>query len=80
MEYLEHEDIAEIAFRPLWWQKQGLMQTASGYGRKLTSSKMVRLAKHDSKRWRRVYVTCYGNADTAWVTVGGKRYIVPDTL
>jgi hypothetical protein len=61
---------AEVPIKeyPLWWQKQGLSQTASGYGRKLTSSKMVFWAG----RWRRVYVCCYSNAGTAYIMQGGK--------
>lgn len=59
--------------RPLWWHNQGLSQTASGYGRKLTSSRCVKTA--DGKV-RRVYVTCYSNSGTAWVTIKGEQWIV----
>ena len=62
----------EFREEPLWWHKRGLSQTRSGYGAKLTSS---RKAFVDGK-WRRVYVTCYGNAGTAWVLVNGERVIV----
>lgn len=54
----------------LWWQKKGLSQTASGYGRKLTSSIIV---KTDiDNRWRRVYVTCFSNTGSFFVMVKGK--------
>ena len=53
---------------PLWFHKQGLMQTATGYGRKLTSSKMV----YWEGRWRRVYVCCYSNSGTAYILRNGK--------
>jgi len=56
----------EVKDVPLWWHKQGLQQTASGYGGKLASSKMVKLGN----RWRRIYVACYGNSGTAYVTKG----------
>ena len=57
---------------PLPWQVLGLSETATGYGARLTSSRKVFLAG----RWRRVYITCYSNIGTAWVTVKGQRVIV----
>lgn len=53
---------------PLWFHKRGLMETATGYGRKLTSSKMV----FWEGRWRRVYVCCYSNSGTAYILSKGK--------
>ena len=61
--------------RPLWWHKQGLQQTASGYGKKLTTSTCVKLA--DGKL-RRVYVTCYSNAGSAWINLKGERVFLHD--
>lgn len=61
--------------RPLWWHKAGLSQTTDGYGGKLTSSLVVRLA---DGRVRRVYITCWSNSGTAWVILGGKQLIVRD--
>lgn len=60
---------------PLPWQERGLTQTASGYGKKLTSSRMVRL---EDGRVRRVYVTCYSNIGTAWIVLDGLKRIVRD--
>ena len=60
-------------YRPLEWQRQGLQQTASGYGRKLTSRYCVRLA---DRRLRRVYVSQFSNAGTAWITLDGARRII----
>lgn len=62
--------------KPLWWHLRGLSQTASGYGRKLTSSRCVLLP--GEKRPRRIYVTCFSNCGTAWVTVKGLEYVVRD--
>jgi hypothetical protein len=59
--------------KPLWWHEKGLQQTASGYGGKLTSRRVAKLA---DGRERRVYVTCYGNNGTAWITIDGKQYVV----
>jgi hypothetical protein len=60
----------EKLYRPLWWHKHGLQQTASGYGCKLTSSTCIKLA---DGRIRRVYVTCYSNVGSAWIILGNER-------
>jgi hypothetical protein len=59
--------------RPLAWQVRGLQQTATGYGSRLTSSRVVRLS---DGRARRIYVTQYSNVGTAWINVGGLLYVV----
>lgn len=47
-------------------------RTASGYGSKIPTSVSVFFRN----RWRRVYVTCYGNAGSTWITVdGARRYV-----
>lgn len=47
-------------------------RTASGYGAKIPTSVSVFF----QNRWRRVYVTTYGNAGSAWITVdGARRYV-----
>ena len=48
---------------PLWWQKQGLSFTTTGYGRRIPTSTMVRV----NGKWRRVYVCQYSNAGTAYI-------------
>ncbi len=63
----------EIFDKPLWFHEQGLSQTASGYGKALTSSRMVRLP---NGREYRVYVTCYSNSGTSWIKMKGEQYIV----
>lgn len=60
---------------PLNWQKQGLQQTASGYGKKLTSSYCIKL---DDGRVRRIYITQYSNAGSAWVILNGTKYFLRD--
>lgn len=62
----------ELEDAPLWWHQHGLQQTQSGYGSKLTSSKVCKVAGVK----RRVYVTQYSNAGTAWIVLGGKRIII----
>lgn len=58
----------------LWWQKMGLSYTATGYGSKIPTSKMVRLP--GCHRWRRVYCTIYSNVGTCWIVVDGERVVV----
>lgn len=57
--YTEPADLVE---RPLWYHKRGLSQTASGYGAKLATSRMI----HFAGRLYRIYITIYSNARTAW--------------
>jgi hypothetical protein len=71
VKYLEQSYSLEE--RPLWWHERGLLQTASGYGKKLTSARVARLS---DGRVRRVYVTQYSNAGTAWIILDGERHIV----
>lgn len=59
--------------KPLPWQLAGRMQTATGYGARLTSSKIA--ITPDGRR-RRVYVTQYANAGTAWILLNGKKHIL----
>ena len=66
------EDL-ESKVKPLWWQEQGLSYTATGYGRKIPTDKMVKLP--DSNRWRRVYCCIMSNIGTCYVTAG-KDWIV----
>lgn len=67
MEYLPTP--YEVIDRPLWWHLQGLQQTASGYGSKLTTSRMIRTP---DGRLRRVYCVCWSNSGSCYVLVKGK--------
>lgn len=67
------EDL-ETKEAPLWWHLAGLSYTASGYGRKIPTARMVRLP--GSRRWRRVYCCIYSNAGTCYVTAPGGAWIV----
>ena len=49
--------------KPLEWQKRGLMFTASGYGSRIPTSRMVLF----NGKWRRVYVRIYSNCGTAYI-------------
>lgn len=61
-----HEDLIDA---PLWWHNQGLQQTASGYGRKLTTHWKIRFNGRDY----RVYATCISNAASHWFTANGRK-------
>jgi hypothetical protein len=60
----------EVKYSSLWWQDEGLQETVSGYGKKLTSPYKV----HFLGRWRRVYYTCFSNTATHYVIVKGEKY------
>lgn len=57
----------------LKWQELGLSFTASGYGRRIPTSRMIRLGG----RWRRVCCCIFSNAGTCYVEQGqAKNWIV----
>lgn len=51
---------------PLWWHKQGLTYTRTGYGARIPTEWMVRF----NGRWRRVYCAIFSNSGTLYI---GKR-------
>jgi len=65
----------EVIDKPLWWQERGLQYTATGYGSKIPSSKMLRI----NKRLYRVYVVICSNAGSAYIIRNGKRLYLHDT-
>jgi len=62
---LEVETIGVVPakYAPLWWHTAGKSQTASGYGRRLTTAHMVLV----NGRWRRVYCCCFSNSGTCYI-------------
>lgn len=58
----------ELVEKPLWYHKRGLMQTRSGYGRKLTTDKMI----HFNGRLRRIYCCVSGNSGSCYIIQDGK--------
>jgi len=62
----------ETIERPLWWQERGLSYTASGYGKRIPTTKMVRY----QGKWRRVYCCIYSNVGTCYIgKLSDKLYI-----
>jgi hypothetical protein len=65
----------KVTTKQLWWQKQGLQQTATGYGRKLNTGYML---ETPDGRKRRVYAICYSNVVSFYVKVRGKLLFLRD--
>ncbi len=64
----EHE-VKEV---PMAHHRAGKTWTATGYGAKIPSTKMIKIGG----RWRRIYVSIWSNSGTAWVNHGGERCLV----
>ena len=56
------------------WQARGLMYTASGYGKKIPTTKQLFILN----RWRRVYCDIFSNSGTCYVIVDGVEITVDD--
>ena len=59
----------DLSYAPLWWQLQGLIQTASGYGNKLTTPYK---AKYNGRLYR-VYAICYSNCASNYIIVRSNK-------
>ena len=72
-----HWDGPPLALRlkELPWQRRGLTYTATGYGAKIPSRWLVELP---DGRKRRLYITQFSNAGSAWFLAGGVRVYVSD--
>jgi hypothetical protein len=53
----------EVKEELLWWQKRNLMYTATGYGKRIPTTYMV---KHNN-RWKRVYCCIFSNSGTLFI-------------
>ena len=53
---------------PLWWHKAGLSQTATGYGRKLTTRYKIPYRG----RLYRIYACCFSNVASHFIMVRGQ--------
>lgn len=70
--YLESLTGYTVLDRPLPFHLAGLQETASGFGKRLRSRYCVRT---DDGKVRRVYLTIYSNAGTAWVHYHGQTFV-----
>ena len=64
----------ETFHKPTWWQDRGLSYTASGYGRKIPTSYMV---KHNN-RLKRVYCAIFSNSGTLYIINKGDWIVVSE--
>lgn len=67
---LEEEGRVKVNLLP--WQAAGKSYTASGYGSRIPTSRMVKVGK----RWHRVYCICWSNAGTCYIIEKGRRVVV----
>ena len=67
VDYIEYTE-ADIIERLLPWQKRGLSYTASGYGGKIPTTKMLRY----QGRLYRIYAMVYGNSGSSYIISKGK--------
>ncbi len=65
-------DQADFVEAWLPWQSAGLQQTATGYGRKLTTHRKV---SFEGKLYR-VYATCFSNVASHWFVTKGRKIFV----
>jgi hypothetical protein len=73
IEYIEYKK-ADMIEKLLHWQKMGLMQTSSGYGAKLTTTKMLKV----NNKLHRVYCACYGNSGSCYIIKNGSKLYLHD--
>ena len=69
VKYAEHITEKDLVESPLNWQVLGLQETASGYGKKLTTRYKVKY----QGRMRRVYAVCYSNVASYYIFVRGEK-------
>jgi len=68
----KHLDSDNMVYAPLWWHKEGLSQTATGYGAKLTTAWKIPFAG----RLYRVYCTVFSNAGSHWILAKGEKIFI----
>ena len=62
---------SDLIEKPMWYHERGLLQTATGYGRKLTTDKMI----HFNGRLRRIYCAIHSNSGVCYI-LQGKNWII----
>lgn len=65
-------NLKNLVHSPLPWQKQGLQETASGYGKKLTTVWKI----HYCGKLHRIYCCCFSNNGTAYILSHGERIVI----
>jgi hypothetical protein len=67
-------DNGYVQEKPLDWQLKGLTKTASGYGTKIPTTKVISLDGFD--RLRRIYCDIFSNIGICYVIKNGLKQIV----
>ena len=62
----------DLILSPLEWQKRGIRETVSGYGKKLTTQYKVNY----QNKMRRVYCHIYSNCGSLYVLIKKQRYYI----
>jgi hypothetical protein len=57
------ETQVESKHAPMYCHEHGLMQTATGYGKRIATATMVRV----NGKWRRVYCAIFSNIGTCYI-------------
>ena len=62
----------EFIDAPMWYHTRGLMQTATGYGRKLNTGKKALVGN----KTYRIYATCSSNVASLYIIIKGVKIYV----
>ncbi len=62
----------EFIDAPMWYHTRGLMQTATGYGKKLNTGKKALVGNREY----RVYAICFSNTATYFIIIKGVKIYV----
>jgi len=65
-------DKSELVERLLWWQKQGLSFSGSGYGGKIPTRYLYKR----NNILKRIYCACYSNCGTCYIMSGKDKIIL----
>lgn len=63
---------SELIKKPLWFHKRNLIQTVSGYGKKLVTENMV---KHNNRLYR-IYCSICSNTGILYIISNKKRILI----
>ena len=72
IQYAQGVSMDDRVESPLWWHKEGLRQTATGYGSKLTTRYKVPY----NGRLYRVYAICHSNVASHYIIVKGQQLFI----
>lgn len=62
----------DMILKPTWWQERGLHYTASGYGKKIPTQYVMKVAG----RMCRVYCCIFSNIGTLYVIRNGREWVL----